>query len=184
MNKLLIGALLLLVNLSLKNQAGNAFDLAPDFVGYLLMLFGAKEVGHWSKNFRKLEKTAVFFAIYAGINWLRDAVNVTGGGFSFMGIVLGIMAVVIRMISLRWIIKGFFAVEAQTDFELKTSTMNNLWYALTVISVINTFVGIAPVVREISGIATVLLAVLFMAAFFRTKCYYDDAMAELEEESR
>lgn len=184
MNKLMIGTLFLLVNLSLQSEGGNAFDLAPDFVGYLLMIFGAKEVNHWSKNFRKLEKTALFFAIYAGVNWLRDALNVTAGGFSFMGIVLGIMAVVIRMISLRWIINGFFAVEAQTDFELKTSTMSNLWYALAVISVVNTFVGIVPVVREISGVATVLLAVLFMAAFFRTKCYYDDAMAELEEESR
>ena len=182
MNKLLIGALLLVVNLNLTSQGGNVFDLTPDFLGYLMMVWGAKEVNHWSKNFRKLEKTALIFAIYAGVSWLQDALNVTRGGFSFVGIVLGIMSVVIRMISLRWIIKGLFAVEEQTNFELKTSVMNVLWIGLTVLSVLNSLVGLVPVVREICGIATLLLAVCFMAAFFRTKCYFDDAMAELEEE--
>ena len=182
MNKFLIGTLLLLVNISLKNATGNTFDLAPDFLGYILILYGAKEVGHWSKHFRKLAKVATIFAIYTGINWLRDAINVTGGGFSFFAIVLGLIAVGVRMVTLRWIIKGFFAIEAQTDYELKTSTMNVLWYCLVVISVLNSLVGLIPVVRDICGVAAVIMAVLFMAAFFRSKCYYDDAMAELETE--
>lgn len=182
MNKLLIGALFLVVNLKLTSQGGNAFDLAPDFLGYLLMVWGAKEVGHWSKHFRKLEKTAVVFAIYAGISWLQDALNITGGSLTFVGIVLAIMAVVIRMVSLRWIVKGLLAVEEQTDFELKTSVMNTLWICLAVVSVLNSLVGLIPVVRDICAVATLLLAICFMAAFFRTKCYFDDAMAELEEE--
>ncbi len=182
MDKLFWGAVLLLLDWDLTTASGNVIGLIPDFLGYILMIFGAKEVNHWSKNFRKLEKTAMVFAIYAGISWIQDALNVTGGTLSFVGIVLGIMSVVIRMLSLWWIIKGLLAVEEQTGFELKASFMKIMWLCLTVVTVITFFAGLIPVLRDICGIAAMILAVCFLAAFFRTKCYFDDAMAEMGEE--
>lgn len=181
MNYMLVGALFLALSLILNGPGGQMIDLAPDFVGYLLLAHGAKEVNHWSKHFRKIEKTGILFAIYAFVTWGRDALNLMGGGISVLSFVVDLLEVGVRMAVLLWIFQGFHAVELQTDFELRSVVMKYIWIALTVLSVINTFIGLFPVIREISGFATMALAVCYMIAFFRSKCYYDDAMAELEE---
>ena len=182
MNKMLLGALFLALSLNLTGQAGHVIDLAPDFIGYLLLAYGAKEVNHWSKHFRKIEKTGILFAVYAFVTWGRDALNLMGGGVSVLSFIVDLLEVAVRMTVLMWIFRGFHAVELQTDFELRSSVMKYIWVALVVLSVINTFIGFFPVLREICGFATMALAICYMIAFFRSKCYYDDAMAELAEE--
>lgn len=181
MNKMLLGALCLALSLNLKSETGHVIDLAPDFIGYLLLASGAKEVNHWSKHFRKIEKIGILFAVYALVTWGRDALNLMAGGFSTLSFIVDLLEMGVRMAVLLWVVQGIHAVELQTDFELRASVMKYIWIALAVLSVINTFVGFFPVVREISGFATMALAVCYMIAFFRSKCYYDDAMAELEE---
>ena len=181
MNKMLLGVLFLALSLNLEGPAGNVIDLAPDFVGYLLLAFGAKEVNHWSVNFRKIEKTGILFAICTLVTWAQKALNL-GNDLSVVGLLVDLLQVCIQLVVLRWIYRGFHAVELQTDYELRSVVMNYVWIGLAVISVINTFVGFFPVIREIAGFTTMALAVCYMIAFFRCKCYYDDAMDELAEE--
>ena len=182
MNFMLLGVLCLALSLNLEGPAGQVIDCAPDFVGYLLLAYGAKEVNHWSKHFRKIEKTGVLFAIYSAITWARNAFNFLPGQNVTMNFVIDLMEVVVCMVVLMWIFQGIHAVELQTDFELRSVVMKCIWVGMIVMHLMN-FVAFffPPVVREICGVAAMVVGIGYTVAFFVCKCHYDDAMAELEE---
>ena len=183
MNFMLWGVLCLALSLNLEGPAGQVIDCAPDFVGYLLLAYGAKEVNHWSKHFRKIEKTGILFAIYSAITWARDAFNIFPGQNITMNFIVDLLEVAVCMVVLMWIFKGIHAVELQTDFELRSVVMKVVWIAMLVFHLAN-FVAyfFPPVLQEICGVAAMVAGIGYTVAFFLCKCHYEDAMAELEEE--
>lgn len=182
MNYMLIGALFLALSFNTISPWGGTIDLAPDFVGYLLIAYGAKEVNHWSKYFRKIEKTGILFAIYAGITWARNAFNFMAGHNITMNFIMDLLEVGVGMVVLMWIFRGIHAVELQTDFELRSAVMKYIWIGMLVMNLTNVVTYFFhPVVREICGIAAMVVGFGYLIAFFVCKCHFDDAMAELEE---
>lgn len=183
MNFMLVGVLFLAVTLNFPSPWGGNFDLAPDFVGYLLIAHGAKEVNHWSKHFRKIEKTGILFAIYAGLTWARNGFNFMPGQNVTMNFIVDLLEVAVQLWVQMWIFRGVHAVELQTDFELRASVMKYIWIGMVVMNLINVVAYFfPPVIREICGIAAMVVGIGYIIAFFVCKCHYDDAMAELAEE--
>lgn len=120
MGKLLIGFIFILLDFVLEFAGGRTLDMTPDMIGYLLVIFGLREMIRYSHKFAGAYKVAFFGVIASGAVF---GVNlITGQDSMSMTIVLvGIAELALQVLLMIFVASGLAEMEAEfgVDFRSK-----------------------------------------------------------------
>lgn len=170
MDKIFIGMLLIWLDLDFPLGSG-VIGLLPDFAGYILVMRGIYSL---EKNIRYLVKVwpwTVIMAAYTGILYgLRLFGLLAGDPFVLWVLELAAMAAALAV--QYGILSGIRKMERQEGWDLQSDRLRILWLALAMVQGMGAVLSWVPTVGIILTVAGWIVAICFLAAFYRTKTRY------------
>lgn len=180
MTKILIGLAFITLELTLTSDT-MIISLLPDFVGYIFLLLGQRELSHENDYFLKNIK----FCLWAGVislmvfimGFLASSITV-----NFQSFLLQLALLVIEPICLLRIVKGVRQVGNDYGIDVKGKLLFIIWLVMTVLSVAIFFLNVATALGNLLGLIHTACSFAFIALFFNFKIIYDEIRPEPEEE--
>lgn len=170
MHKLFIG--LIFIMLDFYMNAGDAtIGVLPDFVGYLFLYKGLQELADESARFPKLINWTLGMAIFSGVLYIMDLLALPVQ-LAFVGWLLNIAAQGVFFWILFQIICGIREMELYKSVELKSHRMKSLWQVWIGVAAIAELCSWIPAVGFIAAIATMIVSVCFLVAFYQAQKQY------------
>ncbi len=177
MIKTLIGLALILLELSITNETlipGQTLiiGLLPDFLGYIFLLLGQRELAYENDYFYKNIRSSLWAGVVALMVYIMDLLGVTANG-DFQSLFLQIFLLVMESVCLLRIVRGVRKVGLDYDLDVKGKLFFGVWLAFVITSVLSLVTSWIPGIRDIVGLVQVPLCFAFLALFFHFKTVYE-----------
>lgn len=171
MNRLFWGLLFCLLDYEV--TVGSAvFGLLPDFLGFYLMMKGMEELAGENRFFDRGRHMAFGLMIASVILYVADLMN-PGVMVRVTLWAVELIVLVILLVLLRMIIIGILWLEKDHSVQLRGDLLKSLWMILIVICPLGALVYWVPMVGDICHMASAVVSVLFLAAFWDSrKAFY------------
>lgn len=172
MKKIFIGFLLIFLDFNV--NLGNAqLGLIPDFIGYIVMINGLGEMAGESGLFLKVKPYATGMAVYTGILYLMDLFGISAslGAFSYL---LAIASTVISLYISYNIVMGVKDLELKYSALFNGDSLKSTWTLLAVFNIVVYISLLIPALAIICIIVTVIVAIFFLVAFYKSQTLYDE----------
>ena len=175
MISIFIGLCLVMPDIELKFNGFFAFDLFPDFIGYIILLRGLSQLSRESEKINRMRPFAAFLAVYAIVEY---ALKASGLVYTVRGLLssgLMIAGIGLSMMVVFNIIEGLHEIEVDRKVDLKSKLLHKVfipWVISSVIVVIFSFAApddTPSIAGDVSSVATWILlpsVLLFLAVFF------------------
>ena len=129
MGKMLIGLAIALLDFPMQLGGGRILDLTPDVLGYILIIFGLREIGRFSHRFAIAYKVSFFGAIASGA--VFGVSLITGQDSMSMTIILvGIAEMFLQVLLMVFVAAGFG--EMENEFSI---TLQSKWLKIVAICI-------------------------------------------------
>lgn len=171
MNELFIGMLLVFLDVNV-SITGHTFEILPDFLGYFLMMRGLEALSAESHWFEKARPAAMGMAVYSALVYAVDVLAVTVYS-RFLSFCLSALATVVSLLIGWWIVSGVQDVERRRGWDLEGEKLRGMWLYAAVIQGITCVCAWIPLVGQMGLIATLVMYICYLAAFYRTKNLYE-----------
>lgn len=167
MNRLFWGLLLCLLDYDV-TVGSMVIGLLPDFLGFYLMMKGLEQLAGENRFFDRGRHIAFGLAVAALILYAADLMDP-----GVMGRVLlwaaELIVMVVQLVLIRMIITGILWVERDHAVELKGGLLKSLWSILIVVCPLCELVYWLPMVGDICHMASAVVSLLFLAAFWDSR---------------
>lgn len=180
MIKMLIGLAFIGLELTLTSES-MTISLLPDFIGYILLLLGQRELAHENDYFYKNIK----FSLWAGtVSLMVFIMDLVSGSLTvnFQALLLQILLLVMEPICLFRIVRGVRQVGKDYDIDVKGNLLFIVWLVMTILSVAAFLFSGIPALGNALGLLLSICTFAFIALFFNFKLVYDEIRPEPEEE--
>ena len=184
MLKLLIGIILILLNYSI-NIGNIHIELIPDFLGYIVLYMGLKELKGYSVYFQKNQKYAIVMVIFSGVLYVVSFVSYLADiayELNTTIIIVSFIYVTMMLYIIFNMIKGFLDMERQNNVSLKGSSLmlclkGNVisLLGMCIFSLLGSWMGYPAIIEMIAfslNFIFGLLRFVLIAAMARTYYYY------------
>ena len=172
MRYIFIGLILNFLDFNVNFGSSN-IELLPDFVGYILMYQGMKELSGDSEWFRKLPSFTIAMAIYSGIIFVLELFGMSTESSIWLFIILGIISQIISLYIIYGIIMGIMDMERDNTWELYSEPLFSAWKVIVVCSIlVIPLMLVLPVLSLIGAIIQLIASIYFLISFNRTKNAY------------
>lgn len=189
MRKLFWGFFFIYLNFHL-NLNQYSLNILPNFVGYILLLQGMKQLEEESHFFRRARPFAVGMAVYEAILWVGAVFGIVSD--SRIGTVLGWISMVVSLYVSWLLIQGVLAIEQQSERDLLGAQMYSRWKLLAGLQVIGKLLGLAANVARLNTlfavasvvvIASLVAIILYLLCWKRTADVYEAPLQSAETEA-
>lgn len=141
MGILLIGLAIAMLDFPLLLSGGKALDLTPDVLGYILIIYGIRQIGRLSPKFIGAYKLTHFAAIAAGAVFGTNLL-IGQDYMSMVTVLLGIAEMILQIVLLIFFAAGF--ADMEKDLGIR---MHSKWLKLIAIGIAaGTVLGYAGIV--------------------------------------
>ena len=163
MNKIFWGLIFIFVNINL-----GALDILPNFVGYLLVSSGMKEVEE-SQTFAS--RTVVDgTALYAIAVWIMTLLGMAQGG---LGIVLGVIGLILQLMVTYRIVLGVEELEPVCECDLGSEALRRGWTVMAVSSAGGYVLGLTVPPLAVPALIVAFAAMIYyIVRFYQSKEAY------------
>lgn len=172
MGNICIGYILIFLDFNL-NLGNCTIGLLPDFIGYICMINGLRELESESSNFQKAQPYAMGMSIYTGILY---AVNLFGisANLGWLSEILAIVSMAITYYILYTIIIGVQDIERTRNVGLNSAKLKATWMPMVFLRVVTyiTLLISLPTIAVICMIAWFILSITFLIALNKAKNLY------------
>lgn len=177
MGKLLIGLAIALLDFPVQLAGGRVLDLTPDVLGYIIMVYGIRQIGKHSSKFSSAYKVSWFAAIASGVYALTNLLF-GQNNMSMVIILLGIAEMILQIVLLVYLAAGFADVE--TTFGVG---MQSKWLKITAIGLATgTVLGYAglvlPGLEMAGGLVVDILHFVYLILFYFAREAYQTVNTE------
>lgn len=110
-----------------------SINLFPDFVGWLLILSGSKELCGESEHFGKVKPFAVILVI---ANIFTFVANLIGAGdlLENFNVILSIVLLIFEILAVYHLIEGLTDIEQRKHCDMNSSKIRTLWIVQLILS--------------------------------------------------
>ena len=172
MHKIFIGLLLVFLDFNL-DLGTSRIGLIPDFLGYLFMLQGLKELETKSVNFLKVIPVTKLALILSIIIYILDLAGLSlNPGNGSLTIVFGIVMTIISLYISYFIVQGVLDLQEKTGFDLNGNKLYTAWKLTAVCSVLVYLLLFVPALNILSILLTFVFYIYFLYYFSVTKNAY------------
>ena len=136
MQKIFIGLLLVFLDFNL-DLGTSRIGLIPDFLGYMSMLQGLKEMENKSVKFLKVISITKLALILSIVIYILDLAGLSlNPDNRTLLIVIGIVMTIISLYISYFIVQGVLDLQEKTGFDLKGNKLYTSWKLTAVFSVL------------------------------------------------
>lgn len=147
--------------------------LLPDFVGFLLILRGLKELQKYSAEFVKIQPVVILMAASKFVTYLLDLTGVTAQNQTVM-VVVGLIFLLFYLYIEYAIICGIRDMERILEMDCNAKPLLSLWKIIACCSILSNLVFIfAPAVSILFLVVLVIADLVFLFTFYQAKKLYD-----------
>lgn len=174
MKNIFIGMILIFLNFNV--SIGNStINLFPNFVGYLFMLKGLRELADFSPRFTNIVPMVKVMVAYSVIVFVMYLFGITTGLAHFIVFIVGIISTVVSLYISYCIIMGAKDIETAKEQNLESVRLYKLWIVMAVASIFSFFgfLVFAVPLFAIVMIIGFIVNVIYIFAFYKTqKLFY------------
>lgn len=170
MSNIFIGLLFIFLDFNFK-LGSSTIELIPDFIGYILMLNGLKELAGESSRFEKVIPYTKGMVIYTIIVYIIDVIGFSSS--TGLAIIPGIISVIVSLYISHEIIFGIKDIESLKGWELNSDSLFNTWRYLVIANIASYVLLIVPILAIISIIFTLIITISYLVSFNNTKNLYN-----------
>jgi len=170
MRKIMAGMVFVFLDFTI-NMEASRIGLIPDFVGYILIIQGLSELSPLSFRFEKVKGLSAVMAVYTAVLYALDlfGVLVDIGIFSWA---LGLASAIASLYISYNIVMGVKDIEAASGRYLDGAGLYATWKVYAAVSLAIHVLFLIPLLGILLIIAGLILGVVFLFAFNRTKNFY------------
>lgn len=171
MKKIFIGLLLVLFDFTLSFDT-HVLGLLPDFIGYLLIVLGLKELLQlWnSPAFTLARSLGIAATVLSAISYLWDLLGITFGWFS---VGWGVLCTVLFLVISYQLVLGVQDIEAQSALNLESGKLRARWLPMAILQAAAWFTLWVELLYIVLLVLMLVFAVLFLIAFQRSMQQYE-----------
>jgi len=163
MKKLFLGFLFIYLNFDLSfNQF--TLNVFPDFVGYIFLLQGVKELDAESSLFRGIRPFATGMVVYTAILWVGKLMGLTAGG-NWVATLLELISTAVSLYISWVLIQGVLDMEQHHGADLNGKTLYGRWKAMVAVLLLNYLLALLANVANLVVVMT-LITVTVLASLF------------------
>lgn len=164
MKKLFIGLILILFDFNF--TIGNCIiGITPDFIGFLLIYKGFKEISPYTLIYEQTEKYSIIMIIFACVMYFGDLIGlvyICDILVFFMRIIysIGKLFITYRMV------QGIIDIERKNNAQLGGKSLNLLWICKAGVLFTSCLGYFAPAFAILFGIIGLIVSIAFTAYFY------------------
>ncbi|MEA4972443.1 MAG: hypothetical protein VB119_04615 [Candidatus Metalachnospira sp.] len=170
MDNIFIGFILIFLDFNI-TIANVRIDIIPDFVGYIVMIYGLVEMSNKSSRFMEAKPYAIGMAVYTCILFFIDIFSSS----TSLGVSTYIFAFTSTCISIfisYKIVMGVIDMEEKYNVNLNGNTLKSRWTAFAVINILSFVSLLIPPFSIIFLIVGVIIFICFLFALYNSKKLY------------
>lgn len=174
MKKIFWGLIFIFFNYSI-NISNMNLGLIPDFIGYLLMLSGIKELISESEYFSKVRPVLMGMTILSLIFYVFDLLGMGVTTSAVLVILINIIAVVGSLYSSYMITCGVVDMEKNQHLELAADKLMYKWKVKAMFLILGYLVIFIPIASLICMLVSLIFSIIYLFDFNQSKnCYYEN----------
>jgi hypothetical protein len=175
LKNIFIGMLFVFLDFNI-HAGASTIELIPDFVGYIIMLQGIKELLEESNWFQKITSFTIGMAIYSAVIYMLDLLGVSAsfstGLESVFFVILSIITFVLILYINYGIIMGVRDMEIKHKWELGSEILHSAWRVLAMLSVLSYLLIVIPYFNFFGIIAIFVAHIYYLYCFNKSKNMY------------
>lgn len=172
MGNLFLGFFFILLNFNITLNS-NVIGLLPDFIGFLLIASGLKELQNYSTNFVKIQPLVSVMALLKVVTYVMDLLGISAQ-IQMILIPVGIVFLVIYLYIEYTIICGIQDMEQSLGIDLEVKTLFSVWKIVAFCGVVANIVWIIfPTVAIIFLIISAIANIMFLVSLHNSKKLYE-----------
>jgi hypothetical protein len=172
MGKIFIGLLFALLDFDI-DLGSSKIGLIPDFIGYIIIIAGLREMSYENSFFAKSIPWSVGMVVYSAFCYIGNLFGIWTN--EYITIILSIIGTVILFYLLHLIIKGIIEIQNRCEISLYGDNLRQMWiYALAfqILSYITLFSSISALTL-ICILGSFILSILLLIYIYKAKeAYY------------
>lgn len=170
MQSLFVGLVFVFLDFSL--QLGRVrIDLVPDFVGYLLICRGLRQMAPEGARFGRTIPAARCAAVYTGLLYFLNLTGLPARAGAQAGI-LPVAATAASLLVSYGITRAVEELELRLDCDFGASGLRMAWIALTAASMLHYLLLRSEVLGNLSMLCSMAAGIVYLAAFYRSRERY------------
>jgi hypothetical protein len=164
---------LLFVFLDFNVTFGNSkIGLIPDFIGFILIFTGLKELSAGKDRFSHARPFAAAMAVYTGILYGMDMLGISYRLEALIPFALGLVSTLVSLYISYNIVTGIKDLEAALGQDLNSRPLYSMWVALAALNLAIYFLFLIPEINLLCIIAGLVVGIAFLVLFSKTKNLY------------
>lgn len=174
MKKIFFGLLFIFFNYAI-NVNNMSLGLIPDFIGYLLMLSGTKELISESEYFSKVRPALIGMTILSLIIYVFDLFSMGVTTSAGLVILINIIAVAGSLYSSYMITCGVVDMEKSQHLEFAADKLMYKWKVKAMFMILGYLVIFIPIASLICMLVSSIFGIIYLFDFYHSKnCYYEN----------
>lgn len=171
MRKIFIGFIWIFLDFNL-NLDHAEIGLIPDFIGYIFLAKGLAELAGESLLFTKARFVAIGLGIYAGIVYAMDLYGISAQ-LGWLGVLLNFISAILSLYLVYEIVGGVREMESRYGVGLNGKKLSYIWRYMAIFQISVYLFYRFPRFSLICILATLVVWILFLVAFYTTKELYE-----------
>ena len=172
MEKLFFGFLLTFLDFNL-DLGASRIGLIPDFVGYIFLRNGLREMAEESPRFIRIRPFVTFMAFYTGTCYWMDLVGLSAS-LGALAIIPGLVSLALFLYISYTIVLGVQDMEVSYHMSFGGHTLMTAWTVAAVCQVLTFVLLFIPLLALISLITAFVAGIWFLVLFYQAKNAYAD----------
>lgn len=170
MSKIFIGFLFVFLNLSFKLDDIHVINLLPDFIGFMLLYLGTRELREESRRYTTAAPWLLVLTAYGIACWLMKLLGIDGGWVTSL---LELVAAGVTYYATWLVIKGFEDIENNNSVEIAASGSMRSWRICAILNIVAVALSWVPVVGVLLLLGMVVVTIMLLASLNKTRKLYE-----------
>lgn len=174
MTNLFIAFLLIFLDFNLTINSAYVIGLIPDFVGFIFMIKGLKELAGESPRFSKLRPFAIGMTVYACIVYVLNALAV-GTTSTLLSFALSFAETAVSLYISYNIVMGVHDMEIRHSACFNYNNLKTYWTVMAIFQAV-AYVGFfIPAFSIVCILVSCAFSIVFLVQFHRSRKLYEAA---------
>lgn len=171
MDNIFIGFILIFLDFNI-TIANVRINIIPDFVGYIVMIYGLVEMANKSSKFIEAKPYAIGMAVYTAILFFIDIFSSSTSSFDVLNYIFAFTSTCISLFISYKIVMGVIDMEEKYNVNLNGNSLKSRWTAFAVINILSFVSLLIPPFSIIFLIVSVIIFICFLVALYNSKKLY------------
>lgn len=171
MNNIFWGMLFIFLDFHLE-FGGSKIGLIPDFIGYILIAYGIRELTTGRDRFSRMRTLAVVLTVYNAALYAMDFLGMSISLLPEVSIVLGLASLLASLYFSYNIVMGIKDLEAALEQDIGARRLYTVWTISAILSLAIYVLILIPVLNVLSIIAGLIVGIVFLVYLYRAKKLY------------